>query len=440
MIKMPADIKEHLINLHKMQKIQASHPFVAQIKVPGLQSYANSVNQLICSDPSSSELANSIQAAVSSSIQKDGDAAKANEMGMSPEKMKVQLNTVAYENMLENMYYCKLQGIMGDEIYIKSLPCVVGRKQEDTDQTDPGLKINQQNIFSVNDRSLQNIQFYQNQQQQKKVLDPSQKNNCLYTADMDQMILSKSIDDQNQKFKDIENLDPEIRKLVGTADLTKVDIDSKSPAISENHFILKSCDSDPSSIQILALEEIYVNNQILRKEDGFQNLQNLDDIRIDGSPSSIPHIWKFIQIKQSDENQMGVYDAQEASRIQPFIKDAIHEIQKKVMSEQRKAYSALNKEIRKKNGLSCESIVDGVNYGQLCTSIFKKYPDISLHRSWSSMEKETLKKYLLQFGYGRWNKIRKISLSQDKILIKKTDDQMKAFSNDFIRTLFEYLQ
>ena len=56
------------------------------------------------------------------------------------------------------------------------------------------------------------------------------------------------------------------------------------------------------------------------------------------------------------------------------------------------------------------------------------------------MEKETLKKYLLQFGYGRWTKIRKFSSSQDKILMKKTDREMKAFSNDFIRTLFEYLQ
>jgi len=56
------------------------------------------------------------------------------------------------------------------------------------------------------------------------------------------------------------------------------------------------------------------------------------------------------------------------------------------------------------------------------------------------MEKETLKKYLLQFGYGRWNKIRKYSLSQDKILMKKSDREMKAFANDFLRTLFEFLQ
>jgi hypothetical protein len=32
------------------------------------------------------------------------------------------------------------------------------------------------------------------------------------------------------------------------------------------------------------------------------------------------------------------------------------------------------------------------------------------------MEKEILKKYLLQLGYGRWEKIRKASSKQDKIL------------------------
>lgn len=70
----------------------------------------------------------------------------------------------------------------------------------------------------------------------------------------------------------------------------------------------------------------------------------------------------------------------------------------------------------------------------------RKSPDYLLQKSWTSMEKETLKKYLLQFGYGRWNKIRKYSQSQDKILSKKSDIEMKAFSNDFIRTLFVYLQ
>ncbi len=55
------------------------------------------------------------------------------------------------------------------------------------------------------------------------------------------------------------------------------------------------------------------------------------------------------------------------------------------------------------------------------------------------MEKEILKKYLLQLGYGRWEKIRKASSKQDKILQNKSDYELTAFSNDFIRTLYQNL-
>lgn len=91
---------------------------------------------------------------------KEGDTTK-NENGMSPEILRTHLNLVAYENMLENMYFGKFQGIMGDEIYIKELPCVVGRKIS-TSNANFGLKINQKHIFNVNERSLQNMALYQN--------------------------------------------------------------------------------------------------------------------------------------------------------------------------------------------------------------------------------------------------------------------------------------
>lgn len=66
------------------------------------------------------------------------------------------------------------------------------------------------------------------------------------------------------------------------------------------------------------------------------------------------------------------------------------------------------------------------------------------------MEKETLKKYLLQFGYGielslwlfllgRWAKIKKYSKFHCKILSNKSEIEMKAFANDFVRTVFEFL-
>ena len=105
---------------------------------------------------------------------------------------------------------------------------------------------------------------------------------------------------------------PEISKLLQTEDqnILKVEIDTESKAISQNHFILRCGENDPQFIEILALEDLYLNNKILTRDDGFQKLQNLDDIRIDGSQTSIPHIWKFVQIQQTNENQqMGVFDS-----------------------------------------------------------------------------------------------------------------------------------
>ena len=72
--------------------------------------------------------------------------------------------------------------------------------------------------------------------------------------------------------------------------------------------------------------------------------------------------------------------------------------------------------------------------------LVKKVPDKVLQQKWGNMEKETLKKYLLQFGYGRWEKIRKYSALQCRILKDKPNIEMKAFANDFLRTLYDFLQ
>jgi hypothetical protein len=53
--------------------------------------------------------------------------------------------------------------------------------------------------------------------------------------------------------------------------------------------------------------------------------------------------------------------------------------------------------------------------------LVKKPTDKVLTNKWSMIEKESLKKYLLQFGYGRWNKIRKYSQRTCKILKDKPD-------------------
>jgi hypothetical protein len=72
-----------------------------------------------------------------------------------------------------------------------------------------------------------------------------------------------------------------------------------------------------------------------------------------------------------------------------FIKDAIMEKQKQMMLEARKAYISQNNEFYRKRD---KKVTD---YSNDCTSILKKYPDNDLLNSWSTMEKDTLKKHLL---------------------------------------------
>ena len=55
--------------------------------------------------------------------------------------------------------------------------------------------------------------------------------------------------------------------------------------------------------------------------------------------------------------------------------------------------------------------------------MMQKNADLQLQASWGNMEKETLKKYLLIFGYGRWRKIRE-SGSSCKILVERPEGEM----------------
>ena len=63
-----------------------------------------------------------------------------------------------------------------------------------------------------------------------------------------------------------------------------------------------------------------------------------------------------------------------------------------------------------------------------------------LCQQWGNIEKETLKKYLLMYGFDRWSKIRNKSAQSCKILAKKTDEEMEAMGSDFVRCLFANVQ
>jgi hypothetical protein len=60
-------------------------------------------------------------------------------------------------------------------------------------------------------------------------------------------------------------------------------------------------------------------------------------------------------------------------------------------------------------------------------------------KSWGNMEKETLKKYLLNYGFGRWSTIQKKSAQSCKILQSKPPAELQAYAEDFVHTLFNNL-
>ena len=61
-------------------------------------------------------------------------------------------------------------------------------------------------------------------------------------------------------------------------------------------------------------------------------------------------------------------------------------------------------------------------------------PDEKIPLNWKIHEKEALKKNLLLYGYNRWNKIKENS---SNLLINKTDQELKAYSNSFIRCIIK---
>ena len=68
---------------------------------------------------------------------------------------------------------------------------------------------------------------------------------------------------------------------------------------------------------------------------------------------------------------------------------------------------------------------------------FPKYPpNKNLCNKWTTIEKDCLKKYILLFGYGRWEEIKNNS---GGVLNEKKYVEIKALSNSFIRCIIELL-
>ena len=79
--------------------------------------------------------------------------------------------------------------------------------------------------------------------------------------------------------------------------------------------------------------------------------------------------------------------------------------------------------------------INDENYGSNNDLQFPNYPaDEIIPLSWKANEKEILKKKLLLYGYNRWHTIRSNS---SNLLNNKTDQELKVYSNSFIRCIIQ---
>jgi len=91
--------------------------------------------------------------------------------------------------------------------------------------------------------------------------------------------------------------------------------------------------------------------------------------------------------------------------------------------------SNMNIENDNENGINDE------NFGTNNEIQFPNYPaDETIPLNWKANEKEMLKKKLLLYGYNRWHTIRSNS---SNLLNHKTDQELKAYSNSFIRCIIQ---
>jgi hypothetical protein len=69
-------------------------------------------------------------------------------------------------------------------------------------------------------------------------------------------------------------------------------------------------------------------------------------------------------------------------------------------------------------------------------NITKRLPDLALANKWTSHEKDCLRKLILIYGYGRW---RLLKQNSGGVLSDKPENEIKIFSNAFVKTIVELL-
>ncbi|CAI2387839.1 unnamed protein product [Moneuplotes crassus] len=185
------------------------------------------------------------------------------------------------------------------------------------------------------------------------------------------------------------------------------------PSIEAVHAILKFSTKAPEGSKIpekeqegfyiKAISPFFLNNKRITEEDDYKMIKQHDTLHFPCGNCTIPHVFHLIL---------------------PI---------RRVINENSQKPGA--REVPGKDGKFNKS-----NISSKSLSLHSKQAKIkSPNEEWTNIEKDTLKKNLLLFGYGRWEKVKKSSKESSGFLVKKDISYLKAFANGFIRNIYQYI-
>ena len=189
---------------------------------------------------------------------------------------------------------------------------------------------------------------------------------------------------------------------------------STCPIIYPYDFIINK-EEDKNEYNIFSFGNAYINGNKI-EPNKFCNINSYDIISYKCLLCSYEHVFIFI--------------AKKFRKMNPIQKNYIqnsNNLSNSLIYNQGENYSNI--------GIENDNEINEDNLEVNNDIQFPNYPaDETIPLTWKPNEKEILKKKLLLYGYNRWHTIR---ANSSNLLNNKTDQELKAYSNSFIRCIIQ---
>lgn len=189
------------------------------------------------------------------------------------------------------------------------------------------------------------------------------------------------------------------------------------------------------------LANLYLNDTLLNEDSETQVISSFDKISIECNICYIPHVYVIMFPKSKDEilNFSFAHLNDFNMSTNPFNYNLNIEEVNKINAYNN--LSNMNRNTQANQNSIISNLSDMANIksaliNPLISNLSSRHPDIALGNKWTNHEKESLRKYLLIYGYGRWKIIKHNSRG---VLSEKPELELRIFSNAFLKVIIEFL-